>query len=119
MPPPNAAGPCLFTFIHAQLLIPIQASLWSGPVNSLCQLFIIIFANIFLVTRLVHRYPVQADSILIPNSKYPWHHKESRTGSHTYVLFYYGLCVWYCHGNGHCLDEAVRSFFHAEHSSVD
>jgi hypothetical protein len=44
-----------FSFIHdAQLLIPIQASLWSGPANSLCQLFIIIFANIFLVTRLVH-----------------------------------------------------------------
>jgi len=35
MPPPNAAS-----------------SLWSGPVNSLCQLFIIIFANIFLVTRI-------------------------------------------------------------------
>jgi hypothetical protein len=42
------------TPIHTQLLIPIQASLWSGPANSLCQLFIIIFANIFLVYRLVH-----------------------------------------------------------------
>jgi len=42
-----------FLFIYAQLLIPIQA-LWSGLANSLCQLFIHIFANIFLVTRLVH-----------------------------------------------------------------
>ncbi|KAN0111840.1 hypothetical protein V8E52_008046 [Russula decolorans] len=31
---------------------PSPSSLWSGPANSLCQLFIIIFANIFLVTRI-------------------------------------------------------------------
>ncbi|KAF8495959.1 hypothetical protein F5888DRAFT_512800 [Russula emetica] len=31
---------------------PSPAALWSGPANSLCQLFIIIFANLFLVTRI-------------------------------------------------------------------
>ena len=45
--------PFLF-LVHMQLLIPIPASLWSGPVNSFFQLFIIIFANIFLAIRLVH-----------------------------------------------------------------
>jgi hypothetical protein len=40
--------------IHLQLLIPIQASLWSGPVNSLVQLFIILLTNIFLAYRLVN-----------------------------------------------------------------
>ena len=53
-------------FIHVQLLIPVQA-LWSGPVNSLCQVFIIIFANIFLATRLVHQPLVQSDSMPIPD----------------------------------------------------
>jgi len=32
---------------------PIQAPLWSGPANSICQLFIVILANIFLAYRLV------------------------------------------------------------------
>ena len=40
--------------IHVQLLIPIKASTWSGPVNSLCQLLIIILANIFLAFRFVN-----------------------------------------------------------------
>lgn len=61
---------CFVFMCIVQLLIPIQASLWAGPANSLCQLFIIIFANIFLATRLVHlllfrltRYPFPTFSI--------------------------------------------------------
>ena len=40
----------LYTCIIAD---PIQATLWSGPANSICQLFIVILANIFLASRLV------------------------------------------------------------------
>ena len=39
---------------HVQLLIPpIQADPWQGPVSSLCQLFLILSANVFLAARLV------------------------------------------------------------------
>ena len=96
-------------FTHAQLLIPIQ-DLWSGPANSLCQLFIIILANIFLVTRLVHGPLIQADSIPIPNLQYSWPHKESRPESHTFVLFNRCLCVRYGR-NDLRLDGEVRSCF--------
>lgn len=106
-----------FFFIYAQLLIPFLAALWSGPVNSLCQLFIIIFANIFLVTRLVHWPLVQADPMLIPSFQYSWPNKKSRPESHTYVLFYPRLCVRHGHCSGHYLDDAVRSFFLAERST--
>src|SRR5579863_4298655 len=45
----------------------MQALLWEGPANSLCQLFIILLANLSLASRLVHR-PVHADSMLISKS---------------------------------------------------
>ena len=59
--------------IHVQLLIPIKASTWSGPVNALCQTFIVILANIFLAFRLVD-WPLvhAADMILISNLQYLW-----------------------------------------------
>ena len=102
---------CFVFMCIVQLLIPIQASLWAGPANSLCQLFIIIFANIFLATRLVHLPFVQADSIPIPNFQYLQPNKKSHPGSHAYILFYHGLCVRYDHRSGHYLDEGVRISF--------
>ncbi|KAI0256012.1 hypothetical protein BJV78DRAFT_1350308 [Lactifluus subvellereus] len=41
-----------YIVIHLQLLIPIQAQLWAGPTNSLCQLFIILLANVYLADRI-------------------------------------------------------------------
>ena len=99
-------------FFHAHLLIHIQAALWSGPANSLCQLFIIIFANIFLVIRLVHWPHVQADSMPIPNFQYSWPNKESRPESYTHGLFYHCLRVRFGHFSGRFLwgFTFVRSF---------
>ena len=99
----------ILSFIHAQLLIPTQA-LWSGPGNSMCQLFIIIFANIFLVFRLVHQPLVQPDSMPITDFQNSWPHKESRTESHTYVLFCHCIYIRFDHCSVLYLGAAVRSF---------
>ena len=40
-------------FKHLQLLIPLAAVTWQAFANSLCQLFLIMMANVFLVVRLV------------------------------------------------------------------
>ena len=40
-------------FKHSQLLIPLAAVTWQAFANSLCQLVLVMMANVFLVARLV------------------------------------------------------------------
>ena len=100
--------------IHVQLLISIQASLWSGPVNSLCQIVIVLLTNVFLTYRFVDLIDLLfiADSTPIPNFQYLWPDQESHPVSNAYRLFYHSLCVRYCHKCDQCLGHDVR-FFHA------
>ena len=42
--------PC---FKDVQLLIPLVAVAWQGVANTLCQLILIMMANVFMVARLV------------------------------------------------------------------
>jgi hypothetical protein len=111
--PSGAAGCPFYIVIHLQLLvlISIQAKLWAGPVNSLCQLPMILLANAFLATRsvgLLIDCPILARcwfefQCLQPDG-------ESRPGCHGPRTFHLRLCFWFSYYSGCLGGIAVRVF---------
>ena len=63
--------------MHVFSLILSLADLWEGPSNSICQLIIIMFANMFLASRLVCLDLTVGVPGYSSKFQYPHPHKES------------------------------------------